>query len=90
LLQAVAMRDAARMTTLASAMLEEADAEAKTYLLHAAMLGALARDRSDQAVAIWRAHGEKLHHGAAPLALDTRVLVALAHLNPTHQAGLAR
>jgi len=89
LVQAVAMRDSARMTALASAMLEEADAEANTYLVHAAMLGALARDRSDQAVAIWRAHGEKLHNGTVPLALDTRVLVALAHMNPLQQAGLA-
>ncbi|MGH6690738.1 MAG: hypothetical protein ACREF4_08680, partial [Gammaproteobacteria bacterium] len=90
LVQAVALRDAARMTALASAMLGEADAEAKTYLVHAAMLGALARDRSDEAVAIWRAHGEKLRDGAVPLALDTRVLVALAHMNPTRQAGFAR
>jgi predicted membrane-bound spermidine synthase len=90
LVQAVAMRDSARMTALASAMLEEADAEAKTYLVHAAMLGALARDRPDEAVAIWRAHGEKLHNGTVPLALDTRVLVALAHMNPMQQAGLTR
>ncbi|HXV07994.1 MAG TPA: hypothetical protein VD791_08185, partial [Burkholderiales bacterium] len=90
LVQAVAVRDSARMTALASAMLEEADAEAKTYLVHAAMLGALARDRSDEAVAIWRAHGEKLHNGTVPLALDTRVLVALAHMNPMQQAGLTR
>jgi hypothetical protein len=90
IVQAVAMRDSPRMTALASAMLEESDAEAQTYLVHAAMLGALARDRSDQALAIWRTHGQKLRDGAVPLALDTRVLVALAHMSPTQQARLAQ
>jgi hypothetical protein len=90
LVQAVAMRDAKRMSALASDMLQADGAEARTYLVHVAMLGALASDRPEQAVAIWRAHGHKLQPGAAPLAVDTRVLVALAHLTPTHQAHLAR
>jgi predicted membrane-bound spermidine synthase len=90
LVQAVAMRNAKRMNALASGMLEADGAEARTYLLHVAMLGALASDSPEQAVAIWRAHGRKLQAAAAPLAVDTRVLVALAHLTQTHQAHLAR
>jgi predicted membrane-bound spermidine synthase len=89
LLRAVALRDGARMTELAGSMLEASDAEAKTYLLHAAMLGALARQRSDEALAVWQKHGEKLTGaGAAPLALDTRVLVSFAYIEATRQARL--
>ena len=91
LLRAVALRDGARMTALAGAMLEASDAEAKTYLIHAAMLGALSRQRSDEALAVWQKHGQKLTGAGSPaIALDTRVLVALAHMEATRQAKLDR
>jgi predicted membrane-bound spermidine synthase len=91
LLKAVALRDGARMTALATSMLEASDVEAKTYLIHAAMLGALSRRRSDEALAVWQRHGEKLTGaGGVGLALDTRVLIALAHIEATRQAQLDR
>jgi len=91
LLNAVALRDGTRMSELASAMLDASDAEAKTYLVHAAMLGALSRQRGDEALATWQKHGGKVADAsAAALPFDTRVLVALAHMEATRQARLDR
>ena len=80
LLHAVAMRDAASMEQIASALIADGDAEAGTYLIHAAMLGAIAQDRSKQALLLWQKFGAQLAAGATPAPLETRLLVSLAQM----------
>jgi len=80
LLHAVAMRDAAGMEQIASALIADGDTEAKTYLVHAAMLGAIAQNQSKQALLVWQKYGSQLANGATPVTLDTRLLVSVAQM----------
>jgi len=69
LFRAVAMRDAARMAEHAAHLLAsqaELGAEAREYLLLAAMSGHLAAGEKDAALELWRAHKAKLRNAATP------------------------
>jgi spermidine synthase len=92
LLDAVARRDANQMQSLAGTMLEDGAADAnlsvRGFLVHAAMTGALARDRADDARALWEKHGTALVE-RHPLQFDTRVLVSIATGEPARQASLS-
>jgi hypothetical protein len=87
LLDVVAARDARRMAVLATALLDEGETEARTYLVHAAMIGALAQARGAAALSVWERYGRKLLEGK-PLPLDTRLLLTLASDELARQAAL--
>lgn len=78
---AIAARDGSQMARLASEMLDagagDANLPVRGFLVHAAMLGALAQNRTEQARSIWEKHGKPLMENQ-PMAFDTRVLVSLA------------
>jgi spermidine synthase len=62
LFRSVAMRDAPRMAVLATELLgNQGDLgnEARDYLLMAAMAGHVAAGKSDAALEVWKAHGER-------------------------------
>jgi hypothetical protein len=62
LFRAVAARDAARMAEHAGALLDtqtNLGAEAREYLLTAAMAGQLAAGNREAALSVWQAHGER-------------------------------
>ena len=69
LFRAVAARDAAGMAGHATALLAsqtEAGAEAREYLLLAAMTGHLAAGDRAAALQVWQAHGERFRRAATP------------------------
>jgi spermidine synthase len=88
LLRAVAMRDATRMGQLASALAEEDGAEAKSYLVHAAMLAAIAQNQSKQALLLWQKYRSQLTNAATPVTLDTRLLVSVAQMGMLQELSL--
>jgi spermidine synthase len=70
LFRAVAARDARRMAEHATALLgtqSEAGAEARDYLVMAAMTGALAGGDARGALEAWKANGAQLRHRDAPV-----------------------
>jgi predicted membrane-bound spermidine synthase len=81
LLEAVALRDAGRMHAIALSLLEEGRGDSnpmvKSFLVHSAMTGALARQSTEDARAIWESHGKSLAQNL-PLEFDTRLLVSIA------------
>jgi hypothetical protein len=69
LFRAVAVRDASRMAALASQLLEttpELGAEAREYLVLAAMAGSVASGDKPAALALWNAQKAQLRSPAAP------------------------
>jgi predicted membrane-bound spermidine synthase len=70
LFAAVAKRDAARMASLGEELLRtqpEIGAEAREYLLTAAMAGHIASGQAPPALALWRAHREGVRAPASPV-----------------------
>jgi hypothetical protein len=50
---------------------EEDGAEAKSYLVHAAMLSAIARNQSKEALSVWQKYRDQLVNATTPVTLDT-------------------
>lgn len=88
LLRAVAARDPLHMSDAASDLLEDNSNEAVAYLVHAAMVAALARDHAQEALAVWQKHGAKLGDARA-VPLDTRLLVSVAQSEAITQQAKA-
>jgi spermidine synthase len=81
LLHAVSQRDAARMSVLASGLMEGSRAEEQSYLLRAAMLGELSRQQSKEALLLWQRQGHAAFSiGDAP-KLDSNTMLSLAKIN---------
>jgi spermidine synthase len=89
---AVGARDAKRLQTLGSAMLESgkvgAGSPVRSFLVHAAMVGALAQGNPADALAVWEKHGKAMVE-KQPLKFDTRVLLSLAQPESSRQASVA-
>jgi spermidine synthase len=70
LFRAVGARDARRMSVLAEELLgiqQELGAEAREYLLMAAMAGHVASGNGAAALALWRAHHERIRGAGSPV-----------------------
>jgi hypothetical protein len=73
LFRAVALRDAERISALATGLLgtqSDLGHEARDYLLLAAMAGHVAAGKRDSALEVWKTHGERSRSaGSAPFRL---------------------
>lgn len=81
LLHAVAQRDAAGMSTLAAGLTAGSLPGEQSYLLRAAMLGALAREQPKEALLLWQRQAGAAYPAGTPRELDATILLSLAKIS---------
>jgi spermidine synthase len=81
LVHAVSQRDAARMSVLAAGLMDGSLADEQSYLLRAAMLGELSRQKSKEALLLWQRKGQAAFPAGDAPKLDSNTMLLLARIN---------